>query len=95
MTVLVLEAMPVNAVFLSVLSVDIVAEHPEFWDAISYDERLNFLGIEGNLNMSRYVCKMLQPEVIPFVQGIPGAIFSQDNALPHVAKTVRDFLSAQ
>ncbi|GFX38341.1 transposable element Tcb1 transposase [Trichonephila clavipes] len=26
---------------------------------------------------------------------IPGAIFPQDNARPHVAKTVRDFCSAQ
>ncbi|GFW62703.1 hypothetical protein TNCV_2624661 [Trichonephila clavipes] len=26
---------------------------------------------------------------------IPGAIFQQDNARPHVAKTVRDFFSAQ
>ncbi|GFV70678.1 transposable element Tc1 transposase [Trichonephila clavipes] len=29
------------------------------------------------------------------IEGIPGAIFQQDNALPHVAKTVRDFCSAQ
>ncbi|GFW17634.1 hypothetical protein TNCV_2651911 [Trichonephila clavipes] len=27
--------------------------------------------------------------------GIPGAIFQQDNARPHVVKTVRDFCSAQ
>ncbi|GFW70324.1 transposable element Tcb2 transposase [Trichonephila clavipes] len=29
------------------------------------------------------------------IEGIPGAIFQQDNARPHVTKTVRDFLSAQ
>ncbi|GFV59170.1 transposable element Tc1 transposase [Trichonephila clavipes] len=29
------------------------------------------------------------------IVGIPGAIFQQDNARPHVAKTVRDFCSAQ
>ncbi|GFT00920.1 uncharacterized protein TNCV_4053631 [Trichonephila clavipes] len=28
-------------------------------------------------------------------QSIPGAIFQQDNACPQVAKTVRDFCSAQ
>ncbi|GFV37507.1 hypothetical protein TNCV_4968491 [Trichonephila clavipes] len=28
-------------------------------------------------------------------QSIPGAIFQQDNARPHVAKNVRDFCSAQ
>ncbi|GFT97897.1 hypothetical protein TNCV_2167951 [Trichonephila clavipes] len=29
------------------------------------------------------------------IEGIPGTIFQQDNARPHVAKTVRDFCSAQ
>ncbi|GFW65840.1 transposable element Tcb2 transposase [Trichonephila clavipes] len=29
------------------------------------------------------------------IEGIPGAIFQQDNARPHVANTVRDFCSAQ
>ncbi|GFX95078.1 transposable element Tc1 transposase [Trichonephila clavipes] len=29
------------------------------------------------------------------IESIPGAIFQQDNAHPHVAKTVRDFCSAQ
>ena len=38
---------------------------------------------------------MLQPEVVHFLQGIPGTIFQQDNARPHVAKTIRDFCSAQ
>ncbi|PRD30381.1 UNVERIFIED_CONTAM: Transposable element Tcb2 transposase [Trichonephila clavipes] len=36
-----------------------------------------------------------KPEVVPFLQDIPGAIFQQDNAFPHVAKTVQDFCSAQ
>ncbi|GFY19581.1 transposable element Tc1 transposase [Trichonephila clavipes] len=29
------------------------------------------------------------------IEGIPGAIFQQDNARPHAAKTVREFCSAQ
>ncbi|PRD36668.1 UNVERIFIED_CONTAM: tc1a [Trichonephila clavipes] len=29
------------------------------------------------------------------IEGIPGAIFKQDNARPHVARTFRDFCSAQ
>ncbi|GFY00585.1 transposable element Tcb1 transposase [Trichonephila clavipes] len=65
------------------------------WDVISYHGRSNLLRIEGNLNSSRYVREILQPEVVPFLQGIPGAIFQQDNAHLHVAKTVRDFCSAQ
>ncbi|GFX46095.1 transposable element Tcb2 transposase [Trichonephila clavipes] len=31
-------------------------------------------------------------EVVPFLQGIPEAIFQQDNASSHVAKTVRVFV---
>ncbi|GFV75172.1 hypothetical protein TNCV_3190211 [Trichonephila clavipes] len=65
------------------------------WGAISYHGRSNLLLIEGNLNSIRYVSEVLQPEVIPFLQDIPEAIFQQDNARLHVAKTVRDFCSVQ
>ncbi|GFY29888.1 hypothetical protein TNCV_4072011 [Trichonephila clavipes] len=37
----------------------------------------------------------IRPEVFPFLQGNPGAIFLQDNACPHVAKAVLDLSSAQ
>ena len=60
-----------------------------------YHGRSIFIRIEGNLNSNRYVREVLQPEVVPFLQGIPGFIFQQDNARPHVAQTVRDFCSAQ
>ncbi|GFV31644.1 uncharacterized protein TNCV_692181 [Trichonephila clavipes] len=53
------------------------------WGAISHEGRPNLLRPN------------LQPEVVPFLQGIPGVIFQQDNARPHLAKTVRDFCSAQ
>ncbi|GFW49566.1 transposable element Tcb1 transposase [Trichonephila clavipes] len=62
------------------------------WCAISYHGRLR---IKGNINSNRYVHEVLQPEVVPFLQGILGAIFQQENARPHIAKTVRDFCSAQ
>ncbi|GFV63038.1 transposable element Tcb2 transposase [Trichonephila clavipes] len=65
------------------------------WDAISYHARFNLLRIESNLNSNRYVREVLNPEVVPILQSIPGAIFQQDKARPHVAKTVRDFCSAQ
>ncbi|GFW34781.1 transposable element Tc1 transposase [Trichonephila clavipes] len=32
---------------------------------------------------------------IPFLQGLPGAVFQQDNARPHVAKTVKSYLDSQ
>ena len=65
------------------------------WGAISYHGRFNLLLIKGNLNINRYVREVLTPEVVLFLQGIHGAIFQQDNALPHVTKTVRDFCLAQ
>ncbi|GFS85594.1 transposable element Tcb2 transposase [Trichonephila clavipes] len=42
----------------------------------------------------RHTCLRVRvmPEVVPFLQG---AIFQQDNARPHVTKTIRDFCSAQ
>ncbi|GFV86167.1 transposable element Tc1 transposase [Trichonephila clavipes] len=65
------------------------------WGAILYYGRSNLLRIEGNLNINRYVREVLQPEVVPFLQGLPRDIFQQDNARPHVTKTVRDFCSTQ
>ena len=54
----------------------------------------SLLRTEGYLYSNKYVCEVLQPEVVPFLQGIHGAIFQQDNARPHVAKSVRDFCPA-
>ncbi|GFT40242.1 transposable element Tcb1 transposase [Trichonephila clavipes] len=38
---------------------------------------------------------MLQLEVVPLLQSIPGDIFQQDSARPHVEKTFPVFCSAQ
>ncbi|GFV85548.1 transposable element Tc1 transposase [Trichonephila clavipes] len=64
------------------------------WGMISYHGRSNWLLIEGNLNSNRYVREVLQLEVVPFLQGMSGAIFKQNNERRHVAKTVRDFCSS-
>ncbi|PRD18591.1 UNVERIFIED_CONTAM: hypothetical protein NCL1_60088 [Trichonephila clavipes] len=64
------------------------------WRAISYHGRSNLLRIESYPNSNRYVREVLQPEVISFLRGTPGAIFQQDNTSLHIAKTVRDFCSA-
>ncbi|PRD31965.1 UNVERIFIED_CONTAM: hypothetical protein NCL1_21881 [Trichonephila clavipes] len=61
------------------------------WGGISYHGRSNLLRIDDNFNSSRYVREVLQMEVVPFLQGVPGAIFHQDNARPRVAKTFRLF----
>ncbi|GFW11440.1 DDE_3 domain-containing protein [Trichonephila clavipes] len=45
-----------------------------------------------NLNGERYVDDILRPHVGPFLNGLSGAIFQQDNARPHTAKVAQDFL---
>ncbi|GFV48890.1 transposable element Tcb2 transposase [Trichonephila clavipes] len=57
--------------------------------------RSYLLRIVGNLNSNRYVCKVLQPEIVPLVQILSLVIFQQDNEPPYVAKIIRDFFSTQ
>ncbi|GFV69990.1 transposable element Tc1 transposase [Trichonephila clavipes] len=65
------------------------------WGAIAYHGRSQLLRIVGNLNSTRYINEVLEPKAIPFLQGLPGAVFQQDNARPHVAKTVKSYLDSQ
>ncbi|GFS59941.1 transposable element Tcb1 transposase [Trichonephila clavipes] len=65
------------------------------WGAIAYHGRSQLLQIVGNLNSTRYINEVLQPQAIPFLQGLPGAVFQQVNARPHVAKTVKSYLDSQ
>lgn len=65
------------------------------WGAIAYHGRSQLLRIVGNLNSTRYINEVLQPQAIPFLQGLPGAVFQQDNARPHVARTVKSYLDSQ
>ncbi|GFS79298.1 transposable element Tc1 transposase [Trichonephila clavipes] len=65
------------------------------WGAIAYHGRSQLLRIVGNLNCTRYINEVLQPRAIPFLQGLPGAVFQQDNVRPHVAKTVKSYLDSQ
>ena len=70
MAALVLNAMPVNVFFLSVLSNDIIAENPELCFGTRFrimDDRIS----------KRYVREVLQSEVVLFLQGIPAATFQQ------------------
>ncbi|GFW93434.1 transposable element Tc3 transposase [Trichonephila clavipes] len=36
--------------------------------------------IAGTLNNQRYISEVLEPVVLLFIQGLPSAIFQQDNA---------------
>ncbi|GFT07955.1 DDE_3 domain-containing protein [Trichonephila clavipes] len=46
----------------------------------------------GTLTGQRYVDDILRPHVGPFLNGLPGVIFQQDNARPHTARVAQDFL---
>ncbi|GFT62160.1 DDE_3 domain-containing protein [Trichonephila clavipes] len=48
--------------------------------------------MRGTLTGQRYVDDTLRPHVGPFLNGLPGAIFQQDNARPHTARVAQYFL---
>ncbi|GFU32342.1 DDE_3 domain-containing protein [Trichonephila clavipes] len=48
--------------------------------------------MRGTLMGQRYVDDILRPHVGPFLNALPGAIFQQDNAHPHIARVAHDFL---
>ncbi|GFT45926.1 DDE_3 domain-containing protein [Trichonephila clavipes] len=60
--------------------------------AIAYDSRSTLIVMCGTLTGQRYVDDILRPHVEPFLNGLPGAIFQQDNARPHTARFAQDFL---
>ncbi|GFW21158.1 transposable element Tcb1 transposase [Trichonephila clavipes] len=43
------------------------------------------------LNSQHYISEVLEPVVLPYLQGLATAIFQQDNAQPHVARIVQRF----
>ncbi|GFW93562.1 DDE_3 domain-containing protein [Trichonephila clavipes] len=48
--------------------------------------------MRGTLKGQRYADDILQPHVGPFLNGLPEAIFQQDNARPHTARVAQVFL---
>ncbi|GFU31039.1 DDE_3 domain-containing protein [Trichonephila clavipes] len=48
--------------------------------------------MRGTLMGQRYVDDILRLHVGPFLNGLPGAIFQQDNARPYTARVDPDFL---
>ncbi|GFX50598.1 transposable element Tcb1 transposase [Trichonephila clavipes] len=62
------------------------------WGAITYDSRSTLIVMRGTLTGQRFVDDILRPHVGPFLNGLPGAIFQQDNARPHTARVAQDFL---
>ncbi|GFW41497.1 transposable element Tcb2 transposase [Trichonephila clavipes] len=48
--------------------------------------------MRGTLTGQRYVDDILRPHVGPFLNGLPGATFQQDNTRLHTARVAQDFL---
>ncbi|GFU78552.1 DDE_3 domain-containing protein [Trichonephila clavipes] len=59
------------------------------WGAIPYDRRPTLIVMHGTLTCQRYVEDILRPHVGPFLNGLTGAIFQQDNARPHAARVAQ------
>ncbi|GFV41471.1 transposable element Tcb1 transposase [Trichonephila clavipes] len=62
------------------------------WRRPAYDSRSTLIVMRGTLTGQRCVDDILRPHVGPFLNGLPGAIFHQDNARPHTARVAQDFL---
>ncbi|GFT57230.1 uncharacterized protein TNCV_1692351 [Trichonephila clavipes] len=60
------------------------------WGVITYSTRLSLVLICGTMTAQRYAHDILQPHVLPLMQWLPGAIFEQENARPHMARVSRD-----
>ncbi|UYV69431.1 hypothetical protein LAZ67_6003583 [Cordylochernes scorpioides] len=56
------------------------------WGAIAYDSRSPLLRIQGTMTAKRYVDAVLRPVTLPYLQGVPNALYQQDNARPHTAR---------
>ncbi|GFX10123.1 transposable element Tcb2 transposase [Trichonephila clavipes] len=62
------------------------------WRAIACDSLSTLIVMRGTLTGQRYVDDILRPHVGPSLNGLPGAIFQQDNARLHTARVDQDFL---
>ena len=64
------------------------------WAGISATAKTDLVFIDGNLNGQRYIDEVLTPHVLPFLRhmSVADPIFQDDNARPHRAAIVDDFL---
>ncbi|GFU52087.1 transposable element Tcb2 transposase [Trichonephila clavipes] len=59
------------------------------WRCPAYDSQSTLIVMRGTLTGQRYVDVILRPHVGPFLNGLPGAIFQQDNARPHTPRLLK------
>ncbi|GFU44964.1 transposable element Tcb2 transposase [Trichonephila clavipes] len=62
------------------------------WNVTDWQKPIHFNCDAWNLNRLTYVDDILRPHIEPFLNGLPGTIFQQDNARPHTARVAQDFL---
>lgn len=64
------------------------------WGGISAVGKTPLIVIDGNMTAQRYRDEVLQPVVLPYLRGNlgPNAIFQDDNARPHRARIVNEYL---
>ncbi|GFU95396.1 transposable element Tcb2 transposase [Trichonephila clavipes] len=60
------------------------------WSVIAYNAPSPPVLIRGTLTAQRYVHDILQPYVLVLMQRLPGAIFQQGDARPHMARVSQD-----
>ncbi|GFX47450.1 transposable element Tcb1 transposase [Trichonephila clavipes] len=58
-----------------------------YWISLSHSSSKHC----GTLNSQSYISEVLEPVVLPYLQGLATAIFQQDNARPHMACIVQRF----
>lgn len=65
------------------------------WGGITLTARTALVIIDGgSLTAHRYITEILEPHVMPFAPFIgPDFVFMHDNARPHTARVVRDYLN--
>ena len=60
--------------------------------AINHGFRSQLVVVLGNLTAREYINQILRPVILPMFRQRRGLVLQQDNARPHVAHIVRDFL---
>ena len=63
------------------------------WAGVTLHRRTQLYILNGNLNAARYINEILRPIALPFLRNRgPNAVFQDDNARPHRARVVNDFI---
>ncbi|GFV59566.1 transposable element Tcb1 transposase [Trichonephila clavipes] len=63
------------------------------WCGIGYHSRTPLARIAGILKSQHCISEVLEPVVLPYLQGLATVIFQQDKARPQVARIVQRFFA--